>query len=139
MYTPSLNIGKKGIEKVLGTLEAGVMDILWKSKDPVSAREVTDTLAAKKAVSFNAISTVLTRLEAKALITRHAVGKRYRFSAVQTKQQFVRSILMQSFQALFTDKELLSAAGIDGNAPEDPNGIAALEAFLDEYDSKDKT
>ena len=141
MNIQSLNIAKRGIEKALGTLEAAVMDALWKSDTPLSARDVTTHVNKKKSVSFNAISTVLNRLEDKDLVLRHAQGKRYTFTPKETKQAYSRRVLFSSITSLFHDKELLSAAGLSGDATRDRKkdiaSIEQLEALLATYAKKD--
>jgi predicted transcriptional regulator len=133
MNIRSINIFKTGVNKCLGELESSILEVLWSQEEPQSAREVTSALSTSHKVSFNAISTVLKRLEEKGMVQRHAHGKRYRFTASQSKEEYSRSIVVSGLNALLADKQLLSAAGLSGkgNGEEvDEDTIKLLKEFL---------
>ena len=137
MDIKSINIFKSGVGKCLGDLEQAILDRLWASEDPLSARAVTDQISDDHAVSFNAVSTVLNRLEKKKLVKRIANGKRYRFSPTMSKSEYSRSILVEGITSLLSDKTLLSAAGLSGrNAQEeiDKKTLKLLKDFIDYAD-----
>jgi predicted transcriptional regulator len=135
MDIKSINIFKKGTQKSLGELEGQIMEMLWTHKEPMSARDVTDAL--KKKVTFNAVSTVLNRLQEKDMVKKIANGKRYSFSPTVDKQAYSRSILSSGLTSLLSDKQLLSAAGITGGNTNglDPEAIALLKQFIDQHES----
>ena len=141
MKIKSLNIFERGVHKSLGELEAKIMNALWKSQDPLSAREVTTCVSAKKSISFNAITSVLNRLEKKELVERIAHGKRYSFRPTMSKQAYSKLILSSGIRALFSDDTLLSAAGLSGSKKtgvldaETQEAIAVLQSFLTSKDS----
>jgi predicted transcriptional regulator len=134
MNIKSINIFKKGTQKSLGDLEGEIMEVLWKSAEPMSARGVTDSL--KKKVTFNAVSTVLNRLQEKSIVTKIANGKRYCFQPTINKQEYSRSILSSGLTSLLSDKQLLSAAGITGGNTKglDPEAIKLLKQFIDKHE-----
>lgn len=138
MDIQSISIGEKGVQKSLGKLEAEIMRVLWKSKEPQSAREVTDKLSTKKPVSFNAVSTVLNRLEKKKLVEKKAKGKRYSFVPTVDKKSYSLSIINSGLRSIFSDTKLLSAAGLSGDLAEDidQDALALLKKFLNKKDEK---
>jgi predicted transcriptional regulator len=71
LFTPHhIHPQEQGIEKVLGELEAKVMEIIWQ-KECASVREVCEELCdSHKQLSFNAIMTVMNRLEAKKILKK---------------------------------------------------------------------
>lgn len=139
MNIQSIKIGKKGLEKSLGELEGSIMEVLWRSNDPLSAREVTDLIQTKKEISFNAVSTVLKRLEAKEMLVKKAQGKRYSFAPTMSKKEYSQSIISSGILSLLKDKNLLSAAGLSGTKTEgiDPKAMKALEDFLKQHENNE--
>lgn len=115
MDIKSINVFKRGVNKCLGDLESAILEALWSCDEPMTAREVTAVLQKKNAISFNAISTVLKRLEKKGLVSRLAKGKRYRFVPAMSKEEYSRSIVVSGIQSLLSDKQLLSAAGLSAS------------------------
>jgi predicted transcriptional regulator len=139
MDIKSINIFNSGIEKSLGSLETAIMEYLWNQKDPQSARQVTDAIAQKNKVSFNAVSTVLNRLEAKKLLQKVAKGKRYSFTPTTTKKEYSYAIFKNGLKSLLGDKSLLSAAGITSDASDekiDPQTAKLLAEFLHQNENK---
>ena len=137
MSIQSINIFKNGLGKSLGTLEAAIMEILWSADTAQSARQVTDALSQSDAVSFNAVSTVLNRLEKKGLVHKLASGKRYAFQAANTKEEYCYSVFSEGLQSLLGDKSLLSAAGITSGKSQkgiDPKTLQLLENFIQAHE-----
>lgn len=138
MNIQSINIFKKGISKSLGSLESAVMEVLWNSKEAKSARQVTDALHSKTHVSFNAITTVLNRLEKKKVLTKIASGKRYAFKPTISKQEYSYSIFSTGLASLLGDKKLLSAAGISGpdvSSAIDAETLSLLQEFIHTHET----
>lgn len=134
MDIQSINIFKKGVNKVLGDLESLILEALWSSEEPLSAREVTSAIEADHPISFNAVTTVIKRLEKKDLIKRKATGKRYRFYPSLSKEEYSRSIVVSGLTSLLSDKKLLSAAKLTGESTEkniDKKTIELLKEFID--------
>lgn len=133
MLFKSIQIQKEGIGKSLGELEAQIMKILWESDAPLSAREVTTQLNEYKDISFNAVSTVIKRLEAKNLVLKKAKGKRYSYTPLVERKDFAQNIVQETFQSLLNDKMLLNAAGFSGEKPSallEKDVIESLESFI---------
>lgn len=134
MEIKSINVFKKGVEKCLGDLEAQILDILWNEGEPLSAREVTSILEQRKKITFNAVSTVLNRLEKKDLVLKQAQGKRYFFVPAMTKKEYSKSIVLSGLKSILSDKKLLSTAGLSGRGGKeeiDPKALDLLKEFLD--------
>ena len=132
MKIKSIKTLQSGIKKSLGELEAQVMEILWSSGEAMSSRAVTNEIAKKKAVSFNAVSTVLNRLHEKEVVAKIAKGKRYSYLPKLTKKEYSSSILSFGLKSLLGDKSLLSAAGISGGLDGSEEALNLLKQFLDE-------
>lgn len=62
-----------------GALENEVLGVLWAADQPMLPAEINDTLDAGHA--YTSIATILTRLQAKGLVTRTRVGRAFKYQA----------------------------------------------------------
>lgn len=104
MKITSIDLTRKGFGKILGDLELELMDCLWGMGEEVSARAVTDCLNTKRSISFNAVSTVLNRLCDKGFIKKNAVGKRYSFEALISKEDLSQKMIDVIVESLVEDE-----------------------------------
>src|SRR5947209_20022565 len=75
-----------------GALEAAVMDVLWRARQPLSPGEVRDLLAVERRpdpsspetgareLSYSTVVTILTRLHGKKMLARTRVGRSYQYA-----------------------------------------------------------
>lgn len=75
--------------KFLGDLESEVMDIVWRSPTPVSVREVTENLQAKRSIAYTTIMTIMGRLVEKGLLSRRLLGSSYSYQPKLNREKFM--------------------------------------------------
>ncbi len=106
----TVHLNGKGVEKVLGELEAKVMELIWESGE-ATARFVTDKLAEKKrSLSFNSIMTILNRLVNKNVLKKGEKNGVYVFSPIMKREDFSKSVTKDILTALVNDPALFSSA-----------------------------
>ena len=73
----------KDLSKVLGPLEAEVMQVVWQSQGPLAVRDVLELLNHRRrpALAYTTVMTVMSRLERKGVLSREVDGRGYRYSA----------------------------------------------------------
>jgi predicted transcriptional regulator len=67
----------------LAPLESEVMDVIWQAGSPVSVRLVLDALNGRRdaQLAYTTVMTVMNRLVAKNVLTRHGERRRYVYEA----------------------------------------------------------
>lgn len=98
----------------LGPLEQEVMKQVWLFKS-CTTRQVHQRLSLVKAVSYNTVQTIMTRLFAKGLLSRRLEGKTHIYIPLHTQQKTLQSAitgLMSSFLEQFGEEALV--AFVDG-------------------------
>lgn len=77
---------RRDLAKVLGSLEAEVMQALWKAREPLTVRAVLDRLNAKREspLAYTTVMTVLSRLAEKGILHRHPHGRGFAYEAAVT-------------------------------------------------------
>lgn len=99
----SFNLEREGLARVLGSLEAEVMEIIWRKGQEVTIREVWEELMHTRSVAFNTVMTVMNRLVDKRILRREPGREAYRFLPVQTRDAFLREISSRVAMGLVED------------------------------------
>lgn len=115
-----------------GALENDVLRVLWASETPLRPSEINDRLGAGHA--YTSIATVLSRLHAKGLVERAAVGRAFAYSpAMDESTLAVRRItdLLNSS----SDRSQVLSRFVGGLSARDAK---AVRAMLDDIHSRRK-
>lgn len=72
----------------LGSLEAAIMEVLWRRSGWLTAPEVHEHLAADRDLAYTTVSTVLIRLWNKGLLERQREGRAQAYRAVMSREAF---------------------------------------------------
>lgn len=72
------------LEKILGPLEAEVVEALWAFDGPATVREVLERLNAgrRSKLAYTTVMTVMSRLADKGVLARESKGRGYVYEAV---------------------------------------------------------
>jgi len=108
----NLRLDGKGIAKVLGELEAEVMDAVW-TRDDATVGEVRSDLKTRKTYSFNTIMTVMNRLVEKGILEKRgsAEGGAFSYRSKTSRDAFQRDVTRSVVSAILLDGSLFHAAG----------------------------
>lgn len=94
---------KNRLTKVLGDLEADVMEALWKLQFG-HVKNIHEEVSRKRKVAVTTVATVLDRLYRKGLVERElkkGKGLYYEFRPTITKNQFEKTIVRSVLEGLF--------------------------------------
>ena len=79
----------------LGELELKVMDVLWRSDEPLRVRDVLDQLPTERRFAYTTIMTVLDRLHDKGWLERTRTGRAYRYSPARSRGEASAELLRE--------------------------------------------
>ena len=108
-HPKNLKLDEEGLSKVLGTLEADVMEEIWTQGD-ISVRQVCDSLCKKKSYSFNTIMTIMNRLVDKGLLKKQRKGSMFMYRAAVERMDFLQEVTKSVVGALVSDGSLFQVA-----------------------------
>lgn len=108
-WSPSVRLDARGVARVLGELEAEIMEIVWRRGGEISCRDVCDELPRR--LSFNTVMTVMNNLAAKALLVRTGRRRSYRYHAALSREEFAARLLQAVFRGFIEDFGDLATAG----------------------------
>jgi predicted transcriptional regulator len=89
----------RGINQVLGKLEAEVMQILWRQPGQ-AVSEVEARLRNKREIARTTVLTTLDRMHRKGYLTRERQGKAFVYTPRYTREQFEREMAQEVLGAL---------------------------------------
>lgn len=121
---------EKLIRKHLGSLEAEVMQVLWK-KPGSSVRDVAEALDGRKR-AYTTVMTVMNRLYEKGLLLRSPVGRAYVYEPAMTEDEFLHRVSGQQVRNLIEDFGELAVAQFVGEVRQlPPEEIERIRSMLE--------
>jgi predicted transcriptional regulator len=93
---------KKDIRKVLGDLEATVMEATWQLENG-DVKTIHNRVNQKRKVAVTTVATILDRLHKKGLVRRKLIttySLRYEYSPALTKVEFENAVVRDVFKGL---------------------------------------
>jgi predicted transcriptional regulator len=121
----------QGLARVLGAIEAEVMDFIWAAGEPVPLRAVHAALQASRPLSVNTVVSVLNHLVDKGLLRRRRAGRGHLFAATVSREEFVADVSHEVASGLIRDFGRLAVAQfVAALREEDPQALAALAKVL---------
>lgn len=117
--------------EMLGSLQAKIMNILWRSKKPLKPAEVLAKLSDDHA--YTTVITILSRLTDKKLLKRQLVGKAYFYSPVSDKKQFISANLKDIYGDLVDSYGQIAISQFVDVIKDNKKDLAALKQYLDSH------
>lgn len=103
------NPNKKGLRKVLGSLEADIMEVLW-GWGRGTVREVHGRLNEERPLAYTTVMTVMSRLADKGLLLREKAGIAYIYHPTSTRDMFTQYTVRRIITDLLDDFSLPTMA-----------------------------
>lgn len=123
----------QGVARLLGALEARVMEVVWAAARPVTVREVLTRLNAGRdpGLAYTTVMTVMTRLVEKGVLARTLVGNAHAYRAAQDRDGFLRRSSERIVEELVADfGEVAIASFVEAIERVDPERLRALRRLL---------
>jgi predicted transcriptional regulator len=121
---------RPGIRKVLGDLEADVMEVIW-LKPPgegTTVREVFEALYDRRHLAYTSVMNTMTRLAKKNVLKAAKEGQAYVYFPTLTQDEFVSRFVRRILEDLFVAFSGPTAAGI--RALSNPMAAKRAEKFV---------
>ena len=121
----------QGLARVLGAIEAEVMDFIWAGGEPVPLRAVHAALQTTRPLSVNTVVSVLNHLVDKGLLRRQRAGRGHLFAATVSREEFVAGVSREVASGLIRDfGDLAVAQFVAALRAEDPEALERLADVL---------
>src|SRR5438105_14510982 len=123
---------RPGIRKVLGDLEAEIMELIWArpAGQGTTVREVFEVLYERRRVAYTTAMNTMTRLAKKRLLRVEKGDQAYIYYPSLTQQEFISRFVGRILEDLFVNFAGATREGLD--ALPDQQAAARARTLLDE-------
>jgi predicted transcriptional regulator len=127
----TIRLSADGLAKVLGDLEARVMDAIWSLGRPVPARVVHERVIEEHDVAPLTVITVLNKLVTKGLLARAKQDDLLHYRARFTRDEFMSHVSRRAVEGILSlGPDAVAASFVDVLAERDPERLAELERLI---------
>lgn len=129
----TVRLSAEGLAKVLGDLEARVMQSVWRIARPATAREVYDVVAQEHDVAIHTVITVLNKLVRKGLLRRRKRSDVFHYEAKWGEADFMREASRRVVEGILSfGPSAVATSFVDVLAEADPERLAELQSLIEE-------
>src|SRR5579884_1614921 len=123
---------RPGIRKVLGDLEAEIMELIWArpTDQGTTVREVFEVLYERRKLAYTTAMNTMTRLAKKRLLRVEKQDLAYVYYPTLTQQEFISRFVGRILEDLFVNFSGATREGV--HALSDPQAAACAQQLLDE-------
>jgi len=95
---------REGIRKVLGDLEAEIMEYIWENVDAVNTgvtvRDVYEAFRLRRTIAYTTVMSTMARLARKHLLHTHKVDSAFIYSPDLSKEEFIDNFVSRILENL---------------------------------------
>lgn len=114
--------------------ESLVMDVLWRAAGPMAAEDVVAALVSEQSWQEATVKTMLNRLLKKGALAASKDGRRYLYSAVLKREQWVNAESTGMLERLFGGRVAPLVAHFGKHRKLSADDIAELKKLIGELD-----
>lgn len=127
----TVRLSADGLAKVLGDLEARVMQAVWKLGAPAPARAVHLEVVRRHSVALLTVVTVLNKLVAKGLLSRAKRDDLLHYEARLSEEEFMAHASRRVVEGILSfGLEAVTASFVDVLAEQDPEQLAEMARLI---------
>ena len=129
----TVRLSAEGLAKVLGDLEARVMQSVWHIARPATAREVYEVVAREHDVAIHTVITVLNKLVRKGLLRRRKRSDLLHYEARWSEAEFMKEASRRVVEGILSfGPSAVATSFVDVLAEADPERLAELKRLIEE-------
>jgi predicted transcriptional regulator len=123
---------RKGRASILGPLEARVMDVIWRSREPLTVNDVHAGLGQRSQhLAYSTVKAVLANLVVKGHLRRDSERRSHTFSAVESREAFQQRTVASIIDSLMKDYRQPLMAHLAGQFAADEASLAEIERLIE--------
>lgn len=127
----TVRLSADGLAKVLGDLEARIMQAMWKIAAPATAREAHEQVARSHKVELLTVITVLNKLVVKGLLKRAKQDELFHYEARLSEDEFMALASRNVVEGILSlAPDAVAASLVDVLAERDPAKLAELAKLI---------
>lgn len=130
-FHDTVRLSADGIAKVLGDLEARVLQTIWQLNAPATARTVHEAVAEAHDIAPLTTTTVLNKLVAKRILLRRKIDDLFHYEPTMPEEAFRASVSRRVVEGILSfGPEAVAASFVDVLAERDPAQLEELARLI---------
>jgi predicted transcriptional regulator len=127
---------RPGIRKVLGDLEAEIMELVWARPpgEQTTVRQVFESLYERRRIAYTTVMSTMARLARKRLLLVEKDGQAYAYRPTLSQREFVSRFVERVLESLLVSFTGSTFQELDASA--DPQAATRLRRLLDEIERR---
>lgn len=127
----TVRLSATGVAKVLGDLEARVLEAVWTLEEPAPARTVHGVVVKNHPVALLTVITVLNKLVAKGILAREKLDDLLHYRARMSREAFTAHVSRRVVEGILSfSPDAVAASLVDVLAERDPAQLAELGRLI---------
>lgn len=129
---------EKGLRKVLGDLEAEIMEVIW-VRGRATVADVHKILEGQRDIAYTTVKTVMGRLAEKGHLRRTSADRAHVFSPTRSRDEFLREVSDTVLRGLFSEfGQPIAAHLLESISRWDPASLDRLEDMIEERRARER-
>lgn len=122
----------KGLRKVFGDLEAGIMEVIW-AQGHATVADVHKVLEGQREIAYTTVKTVMGRLAQKGHLRRKTADRAHIFTPTRSRDEFLREMSDAVLSGLFSEfGQPIAAHLLETISQWDPTSLDRLQSLIEE-------
>lgn len=115
----------------LGELQLAILRVLWKKKE-ASAAEVHSAVGGRRDIAITTVSTILTRLERRGIVSHRTVGRTFVYRPTITEKAVRGSMLRSLVNSVFSRDPTAVVSQLLSSRDISPGDLDRMRDLIDE-------
>lgn len=115
----------------LGELQLAILRVLWKKKE-ASAADVHAALGGRRDIAITTVSTILTRLERRGIVSHRTVGRTFVYRPMITEKSVRSSMLRSLVDSVFSRDPTAVVSQLLTSRDISPGDLDRMRELIDE-------
>jgi len=130
----TLHPDRQGLRMVLGDLEAGVMDVIWRQPDGewCTVRDVYETMLQERRIAYTTVMNTMTRLANKGVLESTRRDMAYLYRPRQSREAFIHGVVGHVLDRLLVQFKGPTQAALANYKANNPAEAEKVEHLLHE-------
>jgi predicted transcriptional regulator len=127
----TIRLSANGVAKVLGDLEARVLQVVWSLDEDAPARRVHEVVSKEHNVAQLTVITVLNKLVVKGLLIRERINDLYHYRAALSRDEFMARMSRRVVEGILSlGPQAVAASMVDVLAESQPEQLEELARLV---------
>lgn len=121
-----------GLLKIMGDLEAEVMECVW-DMGPVSVKDIHRCLLERREIAYTTVMTVMSRLATKGYLVYRTEGRAYVYEAARSREDLYAGVVRDFMSGVVADADRMVLSNfVDSVAGTDLSRLDLLAQIIEE-------